>query len=329
MKTISILIPTCNEKENITPFVYRIKELFKNELSSYCYEILIIDNYSTDGTRSIIENLCKEDKRVKAIFNVKNFGSIRSGFYGLTKTTGDCVVKIAADFQEPIETIPEMVREWENGYLVVAGVKHKSKEGKLKFWVRSFYYRLIAKYSSVEQIDQFTGFGLYDKQFIDVCRELDDPYPYFRGIVAELGGKRTEVEYVQNERKSGKSKYNFPSLYNYAMLGITTYTRAFLRIATIIGVAMTSLSFIVGIIWLILNGLFGWGGSLGTGAIIFIMLILNGIELFFIGIMGEYVMNINTHVLHRPLVVEETRLNFEKEENISEDTEEDLVVNQS
>lgn len=204
MKTISILIPTYNEEQNIAPFVYRAKELFQNELKNYNYEIVIIDNCSTDSTPGIIEGLCREDKKVKAIFNVKNFGSLRSGFYGLIHTSGDCVVKIAADFQEPIETIPKMVKEWENGYPIVVGVKHKSKENKLKFMIRSAYYHVIKKYSSVEQIDQFTGFGLYDKSFIDVCRDLDDPYPYFRGIVAELGGKRKEVEYVQEKRRNRK-----------------------------------------------------------------------------------------------------------------------------
>lgn len=313
MKTISVLIPTYNEEQNITPFVYQVKDLFRNELKAYDYEILIIDNCSTDGTCKIIEGLCREDKKVKAIFNAKNFGSLRSGFYGLIHTSGDCVVKIAADFQEPIETIPEMVKEWENGYPIVVGVKHKSKENKLKFLLRSTYYRIIKKYSSVEQIDQFTGFGLYDKSFIDVCRDLDDPYPYFRGIVAELGGRRKEVEYVQEKRRTGKSKYNWAALYDYGMLGITTYTKSFLRLATILGFAISVISVIIGIVFLILKLVFWNRYMAGIAPLIIGVFFLNAIELFFIGLLGEYVININTRVLHRPLVVEEKRLNFDDE----------------
>ncbi len=315
MKTISILTPTYNEEGNIAPFVYKIKELFSNELKEYDYEFVIIDNCSTDSTPQIIEGLCREDKRVKAIFNAKNFGSIRSGFYGLTQTSGDCVVKIAADFQEPIETIPKMVKEWENGYPIVVGVKQKSKENKVKFLLRTTYYRIIKKFSSVEQIDQFTGFGLYDKSFIDVCRDSDDPYPYFRGIVAELGGKRKEVEYVQEKRKSGKSKYNLLALYDYGMLGITTYTKAFLRLATIIGFLFAGLSLIAGIVCLILKLIFWDRYAAGIAPIMISMFLLNSVELFFIRLLGEYVLNINTRVIHRPLVVEAKRLNFEEDNN--------------
>lgn len=310
MKTISVLVPTYNEEGNIDRFIGRLAEMFGQDLPEYDYEILIIDNCSTDGTRAIVESHCAKNPRVKAIYNIKNFGSLRSGFYGLTQTTGDCVVKIAADFQEPIETIPKFVRAWEEGYPIVIGVKHKSKEGKLKFLMRSCYYRLIKKISNVEQIEHFTGFGLYDKSFIDVCRNLHDPYPYFRGIVSEFGGKRKEIEYIQEKRTAGKSKYNFLALYDYGMLGITSYTKILLRLATIAGFIISLLSIVGAVIFAILKFIYWDRYSAGIVPLIILMLLLSSIQLIFIGLMGEYILNINTRVLDRPLVIEEKRINI-------------------
>lgn len=310
MKKISILIPTYNEENNIGDFITEIKKLFSTSLINYEREIVIIDNYSTDNTRKIIDDLCSKDKTIKAIYNIRNFGSIRSGFYGLKQTSGDCVVKIAADFQEPIEVIPEMVKKWEEGYGIVVGVKHKSKENKLKFALRSLYYSIIKKMSDIEQIEHFTGFGLYDKKFIDFCKELNDPYPYFRGIVSEFGGKYAEVEYVQAKRKSGKSKYNFFALYDYGMLGITSYTKMLLRLATFIGFIVAGLCMVIGIIFLIYKLLYWDSFATGVAPLLIGLFFLNALQMIFIGILGEYVLNINTRVLNRPLVAEEKRINF-------------------
>lgn len=311
MKKISILIPTYNEEKNITPFVKELLQLFSAELCDYSPEIIIIDNCSTDSTRLRIEELCSTDKNVKAIFNIRNFGSIRSGFYGLKQTTGECVIKIAADFQEPISIIPEMVKKWEEGSRIVVGVKHKSKENKIKFLMRSMYYSAIKKLSEIEQIDQFTGFGLYDKEFINFCKQLKDPYPYFRGIVSEFGGKYAEVEYVQAQRKSGKSKYNFFRLYDYGMLGITCYTKMLLRIATFIGFGAAFVSIIVAIVFLIYK-LIKWNSFVtGMAPLIIGLFFLSALQLMFIGLLGEYILNINTRVIDRPLVLEEKRINFD------------------
>ncbi len=310
MKKISLLVATYNEVDNIEPMCLGLMDLFRNQLKSYDYEIVVIDNDSTDGTRDKIRLLCNEYDKIKAIFNVKNFGALKSAYYGLVNTTGDCAVKLAADFQDPIELIPQFVEEWEKGYQIVIGIKSKSKENKIKYFLRKCYYKFIKKFSDVEQIEQFTGFGLYDRSFLDVCATLDDPMPYFRGIVAELGGKRKEIEYTQPLRRSGKSKFNFFVLYDTAMLGITSYTKVILRMATIIGFVCAGLTFVGAIVFLVLKLIFWDRYATGVAPMLISLFLLNSIQLVFIGILGEYILNINTRILKRPLVVEEERINF-------------------
>lgn len=312
MKKISLLVATYNEVDNIEDMCLGLMKLFEEKLTAYDYEIVVIDNCSNDGTRDKIRLLCNKYPKIKAILNVKNFGAAKSAYYGLLNTTGDCAIKLAADFQDPIELIPQFIEEWENGYQIVIGIKSKSEESKIKYFMRGVYYKIIKKFSDVEQIEQYTGFGLYDRSFLDVCEKLDDSFPYFRGIVAELGGKRKEIEYTQPKRKKGKSKYKFYTLYDTAMLGITSYTKILLRIATIIGFICAGLSFLGAIVFLVLKLMFWYHYPTGVAPMMISLFLLSSIQLFFIGILGEYILNINTRIMKRPLVVEEERINFEE-----------------
>lgn len=234
MKKISVLVPCYNEEENVEALSKAIIEELES-LDKYDYELVFIDNMSTDTTREKIENLCKENKKIKAIFNAKNFGQFNSPYYGLLQTTGDCTILMCADFQDPVDMIPKFVKEWENGYKIVIGIKNKSKENRIMYFLRSIYYKIIKKISDVEQIEHFTGFGLYDKEFIKILGELHDPTPFLRGIVAELGFARKEIPYTQEKRRSGKTKNNFYKLYDAAMLSFTSYTKIGLRLATFTG----------------------------------------------------------------------------------------------
>ena len=312
MKKISILIPTFNEEKNVRELANAIIEVFKKDLANYSYEIVFIDNSSVDTTQKIITELCSENKSIKAIFNAKNFGQFNSPYYGLCQTTGDCTILMCADFQDPVDMIPKFVNEWEQGHKIVCGIKTTSKENRFVRFLRSCYYKLIKKFSTVEQIEHFTGFGLYDKSFIDVLRELDDPMPFLRGIVAELGQYK-EIPYEQQRRKAGKTKNNWLSLYDAAMLAFTSYTKAGLRIATFLGVILSIVGFIVALIYLIFKLLFWDSFPAGTAPILIGVFLFSSVQIFFIGLLGEYIMNINSRILHRPLVIEEKRINFNEE----------------
>ena len=312
-KKISVMIPCYNEEENIRPIYEVVKKQLSDNCSSYNYEILFIDNKSTDKTRDIIRTICEEDKKVKAIFNVKNFGQFNSPYYGILQTSGDCTISLCADFQDPPELIPTFIKEWEKGFKIVIGRKTRSKENPLIYWLRGMYYKLIRKMSSTEQIEQFTGFGLYDKSFVDTLRELKDPTPFMRGIVAELGPDRMEIEYEQPKRRAGKTHNNWYTLYDAAMLSFTSYTKSGLRIATIAGFFIALLSFIIGLTYLVLKLLFWYKFSAGYAPTMIAVFFMGGIQLAFLGFLGEYVMTINTRVMNRPLVIEEERINFAKQ----------------
>ena len=311
-KTISIMVPTYNEEENVELMYKALKEMFKKELPNYQYEILFIDNKSRDNTRNLIRKICKKDKNVKAIFNAQNFGQFNSPYYGLLNTTGDCTIMVAADFQDPIEMIPKFVKEWENGYKIVIGIKTKSQESKIVYLLRSLYYKLIKKFSEVDQIEHFTGFGLYDKDFIKILKDLDDPEPYLRGIVAELGFERKEIPFTQPKRERGKSSNNWYRLYDGAMLGITSYTKIGLRFATILGFMVSFLSVLIAFIYLILK-LCMWNSfQAGIAPLIIGVFLLGGLQIFFIGFLGEYILKMNQRIMHRPLVVVEEKINMSK-----------------
>lgn len=306
------MIPCYNEEENVIPMSEAIVDLFNTELTSYDYELLFIDNCSTDKTREYLRMICGKNKHIKAIFNARNFGQFNSPYYGLLQTTGDCVVSMCCDFQDPIELIPKYIKEWENGYKIVIGIKTSSKESKIMYKLRSLYYKIIKKYSDVEQIEHFTGSGLYDKSFIDVLRDLKDPTPFMRGLVAELGFARKEIPYEQPQRRAGKTHNNWYTLYDAAMLSFTSYTKIGLRLATFMGILAGTGSFLVAIIYLILK-LTHWNSfTAGMAPVVIGMFFLGGIQLFFLGFIGEYILSINKRVMNRPLVVEEERINFEE-----------------
>lgn len=312
MKKVSILIPCYNEEDNVIPMSQAIVNLFIKELPQYDYELLFIDNDSSDNTRPLLRQICADNPKIKAIFNAKNFGQFNSPYYGILQTTGDCTISMVCDFQDPIELIPQYLKEWENGYKIVIGIKSSSKENPIMYHLRSFYYRIIKKFSDTEQIEHFTGSGLYDKEFVQVLRDLKDPTPFLRGIVAELGYKRKEIEYEQPQRRAGKTHNNFMSLYDAAMLSFTSYTKIGLRLATFLGIGCGIISFIIGVFYLITKLIWWNNFSAGIAPITIGMFFLGSVQLFFLGFLGEYIMSINQRVMNRPLVVEEERINFDE-----------------
>jgi glycosyltransferase involved in cell wall biosynthesis len=315
MKKISIMVPCYNEEENVEPLSEAIIAMFAKDLPQYDYEILFIDNDSTDTTRVRLRRLCENNKKIKAIFNAKNFGQFNSPYYGILQTTGDCTIPVCADFQDPIDVIPRLVAEWEKGYKIVCAIKSKSKESKIMYFLRSCYYKLIKKMSSVEQIEHFTGFGLYDKSFVKVLRDLKDPIPFIRGIVGELGFKKTEIEYTQAQRRAGKTHNNFYTLYDAAMLSFTSYTKIGLRLATFVGLFVGFVSVVVALVYLILKLIYWDRFAAGMAPLIIIVCLLGAIQLVFIGLMGEYILSMNKRLMNRPLVIEEERVNFEETED--------------
>lgn len=313
-KKISIMVPCYNEEENVEPLSEAVIATIEKDLPEYDYEILFIDNCSKDKTREKLILLCSRNKKIKAIFNTKNFGQFNSPYYGLCQTTGDCTICLCADFQDPIDMIPKFVHEWENGYKIVCGIKTSSKENKIMYFLRGVYYKAIKKMSEVEQIEQFTGFGLYDKSFIQVLRDLKDPTPFLRGIVAELGPERKEIPYEQQERRAGKTNNNWYRLYDAAMLSFTSYTKIGLRLATFIGFGLSAVSVVIAIVYFILKLLHWNDFPAGMTPILLGVFVIGSMQLFFIGLLGEYIMNMNARLMNRPLVIEQERINFDEDE---------------
>ncbi|MBA4686405.1 MAG: glycosyltransferase [Candidatus Galacturonibacter soehngenii] len=311
MKKISVLIPCYNEEENVKPISVAVTNILVNELAQYDYELIFIDNCSTDNTQLYLREICSQNSKIKAIFNAKNFGQFNSPFYGMCQTTGDCTITMCCDFQDPVEMIPKLVKEWEDGFKIVSAIKTTSKENKIMRFLRSCYYHMIKKMSDVEQIEHFTGFGLYDKSFIEVLRGLDDPAPFLRGIVAELGFKRKDIPYEQQKRLAGKTHNNWYSLYDAAMLSFTSYTKIGLRIATIVGFICSATSLAIALVYLISKLIYWDRFSAGTAPILIGVFLMGSIQLFFIGVVGEYILNINKRIMKRPLVIEEERINFD------------------
>ncbi|HEY6896841.1 MAG TPA: glycosyltransferase family 2 protein [Rhodocyclaceae bacterium] len=309
-KLISVVTPCFNEEDNVDELYRRIAAQFA-ELPGYDYEHIFIDNASSDRTVDKIKALATSDPRVRLIINARNFGHIRSPMHAILQARGDAVISLASDLQDPPELIPQFIRHWEQGVPVVAGVKPQSKETPLMFLVRRLYYRTIGRISDVQQIQNFTGFGLYDRKVIEAIRRIDDPYPYFRGLIAELGFAHAEVPYVQPLRTRGITKNNFYTLYDMAMLGITSHSKIPLRLATMGGFALSAISLVVALIYLVLKLAYWREFSLGTAPILIGFFFFASVQLFFIGILGEYIAAIHTQILHRPLVIEQERLNFD------------------
>ena len=313
MKKISILIPCYNEQENVVPISKAIVEEITTNLPQYDYELVFIDNDSKDNTRPLLREICKGNPKIKAIYNAKNFGQFNSPYYGMLQTTGDCTILMCCDFQDPIEMLPTIVKEWEEGAKIVSCIKTKSKENPIIRLLRTWYYKIIKKMSSVDQIEHFTGFGLYDKSFIDVLRNLNDPTPFLRGIVAELGFKRVSIPYTQAKRRAGKTHNNFITLFDAAMLSFTSYTKVGLHVVTIAGMILSVLTLLAAFIYLVLKLIYWDRFPAGIIPMMLVLSFLNAVELLFIGFVGEYVMSVNTRVMNRPLVIEEERINFDEE----------------
>lgn len=314
-KTISVVIPTYNEEDNVKPLAKAVTDMFKADLPDYNYEIIFIDNNSKDKTRSYLKEICDQDENIMAILNTKNFGPFNSPYYGLLQTTGDAAILLCADFQDPIELIPQFVKEWENGYKIVIGQKKTSQENKFMYFLRSMYYKIICKMSEIEQIEHFTGFGLYDKTFIEVLRDLHDPTPFLRGIVAELGWKRKEIPYEQQKRRTGKSHYSLYKYYDAAMLSFTSYTKIGLRMATFFGFTVAFASFVIAIFYFVIK-LIHWNDySMGTASLAVGLFFLGAVQLMFIGFVGEYILSMNQRIMNRPLVIEETRYGKKKDDD--------------
>ena len=309
MKKISVISGCYNEEGNLREFYDRLRAVL-GQLSDYTYEIIVADNCSTDRSREILREIAAQDPHFKVILNANNFGHIRSPFNALLQATGDAVVAMCSDLQDPPEKIPDLVQQWEAGHQVVCAVKPKSLENPLMFQVRRIYYWLLASCSESPQIQNFTGFGLYDRKIICAIKQFNDPYPYFRGLISEIGFKRIEVPYVQAARQHGKTKNNFLTLYDLAMTGFVNHTKLPLRLAAFTGFLIALLSLVVALVYFICKLLYWQTFSLGLAPIVIGLFFFSSVQLIFIGIIGEYISAIWTQVKNKPLVIEEERINF-------------------
>ncbi|MGO0906037.1 glycosyltransferase family 2 protein [Clostridioides difficile] len=311
MKKISVIVPCFNEEKSVHKMSKIIKEMFENKLKQYDYELIFIDDYSSDNTRIELEKICRENKKIKAIFNAKNFGFNRNVFYSLTQGTGDAVFLVFGDLQDPPELLVDFIEKWEQGYKVILGQKLESKENKFVYILRSIFYKLMDKMSQIKQIQHFNGFGLYDRDFIKVIKKIDDPQPYLKGIVGEFGMKQSIINYNQEKSARGKSNFNFFKYYDVVMLAVTSYTKILMRIATFIGGFVGIISLVIAII-IFINKILNWNTyPIGVAALTVGVFFIGAVQLFFIGILGEYILSINTRTLKRPLVVVEKKINFE------------------
>lgn len=311
MKLISIMTPVYNEEGNIENLYHAVKDQFDN-LPQYRYEHIFIDNCSTDHSREILRRLAAKDPNVKVILNARNFGPNRSGTYGMLQARGDALICIVCDLQDPPEMIPVFLQKWEEGYKVVMGQKTQSRENPVMYHIRKLYYRIINQLAETEQLPNVTGYGLFDKEVLDTIRWMDDPDPYIRGLVTQLGYKYCTVEYTQNERTFGHSSYNFFKYFDFAMTGITHVSKKPLRMVTFLGFFLSAVSLIVAVVYLIIK-LVRWNDfPMGMAPVIIGLFFLGSVQLAVIGVIGEYVGAILTKVTKRPMVVEEERINFDE-----------------
>lgn len=311
MKTISVTIPCWSEEKSIRQMYDRLMKVFHEQLPQYDYEIIYVDDYSPDNTRDEIRKLCQEDHKVKAVFNARNFGFNRNVFATMQYGSGDATFMLFGDLQDPPEVLPRFVKEWEAGYKVIVGQKNKSDESRLMYSLRSVYYNLIGRLSDSKQIQHFNGFGLYDKVFIDVMRQIDDPNPYLKGLVSEFGMDIKIIQYEQAASNRGKSGFNFMKYYDVAMLGITSYTKILMRVATFLGAILGIFSVCLAV-FILISKLLNWGAyPYGTAATLIGVFFIGAVQLFFMGILGEYVLSINTRSMKRPLVVVGEKINFD------------------
>lgn len=308
-KLISVVSGCYNEQDNVRECYEQVKRVFA-KIGRYRYEHIFIDNASKDDTRRILREIAAADPNVKVIFNARNFGHIRSGYHAMLQARGDAIISLVSDLQDPPEIIKQLVEKWEEGFRVVVAIKENSDESPVFFAIRKAYYSIVTRLAEIELNKNATGFGLYDRRFMDVLAELDDPYPYFRGLVSEIGFPTAKILYHQPVRKRGLTSNNFYSLYDMAMLGITNHSKVPLRIATMIGFAVSALSLLVAVIYIALKLIFWQQFQLGLAPLVVGLFFFGSVQLFFIGILGEYIGAIHTQVLKRPHVVELERINF-------------------
>lgn len=311
MKKISIVTACYNEEENIEELYTQVKRVMEEKVSKYSYEHIFIDNSSEDRTVEILKRIAQEDKNVKIIVNSRNFGHIKSPTHGLFQATGDAVISVVADLQDPPEMIPEFIKKWEEGNDIVLAMKRDSEEHGVMFKVRELYYELLSRLSEVRIFKNCTGFGLFDAKVMTALKSMDDPYPFFRGMLAEAGYKVSLLPYDQPVRVRGVTKNNFYSLYDMGMLGIINNSKVPLRMAIFLGVFSGVVSFFVGIGYLLAKLIFWDSMSVGIAPLLIISSFMFSVMLFFIGIIGEYIGAIYTQVLKRPLVFEKERINFD------------------
>ena len=314
MKRISIVTPCYNEEENVEDLHAQIVQVM-SELPGYEFEHIYVDNASTEGTVPILRRLAATDSRLKVILNARNFGHIRSPFHGILQAYGDAVICMSSDLQDPPGLIKEFVRKWEEGYKAVMGVKTRSEETRLLFMLRKLYYRVLGKLSDVPLVGNFTGFALYDQEVVQILRKIDDPYPYIRGLIADIGFEAAKVEFLQPTRKRGITKNNLYTLYDMAMLGFVYNTRKPLRLATMVGFLTAAISFLAGLFYFVYKLIYWHSFEVGLAPLVVGIFFFGGIQLIFLGIVAEYVGAIYTQVLHRPLVIEKERINFNSEDH--------------
>jgi glycosyltransferase involved in cell wall biosynthesis len=309
MKTLSVVSGCYNEEDNVQELYAQLCSVF-SELPQYAVEFIFIDNASSDNTVALLREIAASDKRVKVIVNARNFGAVRSGYHGLMQAGGDAVIGMASDLQDPPHLIKEFVAKWEQGYKTVLAIKTQSKESRLFYLLRTAYYSTVKRLADIELNPHSTGFGLYDRQVIDILRGLNDPYPYFRGLISDIGFESAKIPFTQPQRKRGITKNNFYTLYDLAMLGLTSHSKVPLRLATMLGFAMSLLSLFTAAGYFIYKLIFWYNFPVGQAPIVIGLFLFSSVQLFFIGILGEYIGAIHTQVLHRPLVVEKERINF-------------------
>ena len=310
MKTVSVVTQCYNERGNVEEVYRRVRDVMA-AVGRYRYEHIFIDNSSTDGTVETLKRIAAADSNVKVIVNARNFGHVRSPLHALYQASGDAVVGIMANLKDPPELLPELIVQWENGFPMVLAIKRTSQENPVMFWIRKRYYRLVARLSSIETFENFTGFGLYDRRVVDIIKSIADPYPYFRGLIAEIGLPHAQVLYDQLARKRGKSKNNFYTLYDMAMLGITNLSKVPLRLVTFSGFVCAAMCILAGIVYLVYKLLYWNRFSVGMAPLVIGIFFFSSIQLISVGILGEYIGSIHTQVQKRPLVIERERVNFD------------------
>jgi glycosyltransferase involved in cell wall biosynthesis len=309
-RTISIITPCYNEEENVEELYTRVRNVMA-QIGRYRYEHIFIDNASEDATVKVLKAIAARDSNVKVIVNARNFGHIRSPMHAIYQTTGDAVIGIVADLQDPPEMIADLVQKWEEGFPIVLCIKNVSDENKLMYWIRTQYYQLVNRLSTIKTFENFTGYGLFDRRVIDIIKKIDDPYPYFRGLIADIGLPYAEIYFRQPRRLRGLTKNNFYTLYDVGMLGITSLSKVPLRIVVFTGFVCAGLSMITGFGYFIYKLLFWNNFSVGIAPLVIGLSLFSSIQLISLGIIGEYVGAIFTHVQKRPYVVEKERMNFE------------------